>query len=170
MANLQATLRSHCQRTIDSLAELANAVNRYFFKSTDPEHFATAFLGEYDDRDRTLRYVNCGHNAPLLRRADGLKESLEPTGTVIGAFESYHCSEAEVRIDPADTLVICSDGVLEARDTAENQFGASGLKEILWAHHDMPIQELPTVIAEAVSAHSTYGQEDDLTLIVARGV
>ena len=170
MANLQATLRSQCQRSRDDLATLAQLINRFFYDSSDPEHFATAFLAEYDDELRRLRYVNCGHNAPLLMRASGETEELDPTGTVIGAFVPFRCEMAETTLAGGDLLVVCSDGVLEARDDADEQFGACRLAETLRRHPDVPVAELPVHVADAVAGFSAYGQEDDLTLIIARGL
>jgi len=169
MANLQATLRSHCQRRVDNLSVLAQAVNRFFYDSTEPEHFATMFLGEYDDRTRRLQYVNCGHNPPLAVRGSGQRDLLQPTGTVIGAFTPYRAAMAETKIDSGDTLVICSDGVLEARNGEGEQFGDLRLGEVLQQHLGAPVGSLPREVAGAVAKHSAYGQEDDLTVIVARG-
>ncbi len=168
-ANLQATLRSHCQSPVAGPAELAAAVNQFFFASTEPEHFATAFLADYDDKSRVLRYANCGHNAPLLVRCDGSLERLEPTGTVIGAFPACPCDAAETRLDSGDVLAVCSDGVLEARNAVDEQFGDGRLVRLLRAHADATIEALPATIAQAVGAFSDFGQEDDLTLLIARG-
>src|SRR5580658_1867342 len=90
MANLQACFRSHELHTLLEPAHLLELVNRHFFDSTAPEHFATLFFGLYDDRTRTLRYVNCGHVPPLLLRAAGGIEALDPTATMIGAFRRWN--------------------------------------------------------------------------------
>jgi phosphoserine phosphatase RsbU/P len=170
MANLQATLRTHCERRFDNLAALARAVNRHFYDSTSPEHFATAFLAEYEDRSRTLRYVNCGHNAPLLIRTGGEVETLDPTGTVIGAFTPYRSESNQVQLESGDLLVVCSDGVLEARNTADEEYGSERLARTVRENNGLPIREIPPQVAKSVADHSCFGQEDDLTLLTARSL
>src|SRR5271170_780766 len=76
MANLQAHIRGQCAMAVDDNASLLRAVNRLFLESTLPGSYATLFFAEFRDRDRRLRYVNCGHPAALLRRSDGSVERL----------------------------------------------------------------------------------------------
>ncbi|MCP5118397.1 MAG: SpoIIE family protein phosphatase [bacterium] len=171
MANLQATLRGLFEREArKDLISLAATVNRLFFESTEPEHFATAFLGIYDDRTRWLQYVNCGHNPPLLVRATEGTERLETTGTVLGAFPFFRTEAGEVSISPGDTLAIFSDGVPEARNLQDEQFGEERLIHALRSHAGAPVADIPNHITDAVAGFSAYGQEDDLTLILARGL
>lgn len=171
MANLQATLRSHCTESLEhELPFLMRTVNHHFFDSTEPEHFATAFVGIYDDRTRGLRYVNCGHNPPLLLRAGGRVDRLDATATVLGAFTTFRCHAAETSIAPGEVLAVFSDGVTEARREDDEQFGESRLANVLRKHAAIPVSEIPAKLTQAVADFSGFGQEDDLTLIVARGV
>ncbi len=148
---------------------LAASANHLFFESTEPEHFATAFLGIYDDTSRQLRYVNCGHNPPLLMRAANGLERLETTATVLGAFPFFRSDACEVGISSGDTLAIFSDGVPEARNSQDEQFGEQRLIDTIRSNSGKPVGALPSHITEAVARFSAYGQEDDLTLIMARG-
>jgi sigma-B regulation protein RsbU (phosphoserine phosphatase) len=170
MANLQATFRSRFSlpRQRD-LAAMMRDVNLLFYQSTEPEHFATVFLGIYDDGTRELRYVNCGHTPPVLLRGDGYIERLDTTATVLGAFMAFACQEACTRIGAGDLLAACSDGVIEARRTDQEQFGAARLVEVLRSAESVPVSEVPAKVFQAVADFSGYGQEDDLTLLVARG-
>ncbi len=115
MANLQATIRSNHEMAATP-ALLIERANRLFFQSTDPEHYATLFYGSYDSARHTLVYVNCGHPAPVLLRADRSVERLDSTGLVLGAFENSAFEERSVRIASGDRLVVFSDGVSEARE------------------------------------------------------
>ena len=90
-------------------------VNALFAASTRPEHYATLFYGAYDSRTRELRYVNCGHPAPMMVRQDGAVEMLEATSTVLGMFPGLACEERMVRLASGDRVVIFSDGFSEAK-------------------------------------------------------
>lgn len=169
MAHLQATLHTRCADGRQGLRLLAEEINRAFFDSTRPEHFATLFLGEYEDSARRLRYVNCGHNPPLLLRADGHLESLDTTATVIGAFSRFSCEEGETRIGPGDTLAVCSDGVLEARDRDGEEFGTQRLAEVLRANVGLAASVRAAAVANAVAGFCANRQEDDLTVMIAEG-
>jgi len=95
-------LRSLSQLThgAEGLAETLQQVNRILWKSTAAEHYATLFVGIYDDSTRRLTYVNCGHTPPILLRADGRLERLPSTATVIGMFETWECEACEIQLAP----------------------------------------------------------------------
>jgi sigma-B regulation protein RsbU (phosphoserine phosphatase) len=140
-----------------------------FFDSTSPEHYATLFFGVYDDSSRELKYVNCGHNPPLVVRLDGRVEHLSATATVFGLFENWNCSTGETTIEEGDILVIFSDGVTEASDAAGQEFGEARLIDILKGQaHSSATSILESIVAE-VQRFSPGDQNDDLTLVVARG-
>jgi sigma-B regulation protein RsbU (phosphoserine phosphatase) len=168
MANLQACFRSQPQERFAQPAKLLADVNRHFYDSTSSDRFATMFFGVYDDLTRTLRYVNCGHCPPLLMRASGHLERIEPTATLLGAFEEWDCEEAELRIDAADTLVLYSDGVTEAANPTDEEFGEARLWPYL--QEDRPAGELVHSIASAVSHFSGSLRTDDVTVMVLRGL
>jgi sigma-B regulation protein RsbU (phosphoserine phosphatase) len=147
MANLQALFRTH--------TDLAT-INRLFRESTPMEQYATVFFGIYEDDTRTLRYINCGHPPPVVRRANGTFDELEPTATVIGLFSDWTCTESSVRLEPGDVALIYSDGVCEAGEDTARSFIV-----------DMPA----TTLAEAVAGRcSGADQYDDVTVVVLRAV
>jgi sigma-B regulation protein RsbU (phosphoserine phosphatase) len=119
VANLQASIRS-LEELARSPGKLMDRVNRLFFQSTRPEHYATLFYGVYESAQRRVRYVNCGHPSPVLMRADGTLEFLEPTATVLGAFKERGFSEATVELRPGDQIFVYSDGVSEANPNDES--------------------------------------------------
>lgn len=113
VANLQATIRSHTDLG-KSPARLMQRVNQLFFESTRPEFFATVFYGLYDAEEQSLRYVNCGHPSPVVLRGDEKTELLEPTATVLGAFQGSAFQERTIRFARGDRLILFSDGFSEA--------------------------------------------------------
>jgi sigma-B regulation protein RsbU (phosphoserine phosphatase) len=116
MANLQATIRGNLELA-GAPAMLMSRANRLFFQSTEPEHYASLFFGSYDAERRELRYVNCGHPAPVLLRAGGGVERLGANGVMLGAFENSVFEERSLEVAAGDRLVVFSDGVSEARES-----------------------------------------------------
>jgi sigma-B regulation protein RsbU (phosphoserine phosphatase) len=169
MANLQANLRSQYAVALEDLATLLRSVNRLFFDSTEENRYATLFFGDYEDASRRLRYVNCGHNPPLVLRAAGDLERLMPTTTVLGLFEEWECPVAEVMLAPEDVLLIYSDGATEASNDAGEEFGEARLVEALRAHRERPAAAILDALSDAVLEFSGGQQGDDLTLVVAKG-
>jgi sigma-B regulation protein RsbU (phosphoserine phosphatase) len=169
MANLQANLRGQYALALEDLPRLLQSVNYLFFKNTETSHYATTFFSIYDDQRRTLRYVNCGHNAPILLRANGAVEQLGATATVLGLFEDWNCTVAEVQMASGDVLVIYTDGISEAAegDDAE-EFGEERLIAGMRAHQKQSAAEMLDAIVAEVQEFSRGWQADDMTLIVAR--
>ncbi|HTZ31437.1 MAG TPA: SpoIIE family protein phosphatase [Methylomirabilota bacterium] len=169
MANLQANLRSRYALALDDLPRLLGSVNELFHENTPEDRYATLFFAVYDDHSRELEYANCGHNAPLLFRANGELERLASTATVIGLFPNWKCETRFVTLKPGDLLVIFTDGVTEANDTSGNEFGEARLIETVRSHVQSTPAQLIQVIQEEVQRFAA-GQEqfDDLTLVIAR--
>jgi sigma-B regulation protein RsbU (phosphoserine phosphatase) len=168
MANLQANLRSRYAIALDDLPRLLKSVNQLFYENTPDDRYATLFFAVYDDHSRELEYVNCGHNPPLVFRADGSVERLSATSTVIGLFPRWECATQIITLQPKDVLVIYTDGVTEANDAEGNEFGEARLRETVRANVHLSSAELLTAIQEAVQKFSVGEQFDDLTLVVAR--
>ena len=169
MANLQATLRAEFARGGLDLPRRLAAVNALFLASTAPEHYATLFFGCYDDARRRLVYANCGHNPPFVLRADGSCERLPPTAPVMGLMAEWTCEESEVGIGRGDTLVVFSDGVTEASNARDEEFGEARLVETVRREGPGPVASLPPAILAAVEEFTGTPHADDLTLVVARG-
>ncbi len=168
MANLQANLRSQYAVAAGDLRQLLRSVNRLFFESTAPRHYATLFLGDYDDATRRLRYGNCGHNPPLILRVGGEVQTLEVTAAAVGLLDDWDCGVEEVQLDAGDLLVFYSDGVTEAVSDDGEEFGEERLLEAVRACHDRPASELLERVVDRVRVWSGVEQEDDLTLVLAR--
>ena len=171
MANLQANLRGQYALATEDFPRLLRSVNYLFYKNTETSNYATMFFSIYDDQRRTLHYVNCGHNPPMLLRANGEVEKLEATATVLGLFEQWDCTVAERQLAPGDVLVIYTDGISEASegDDAE-EFGEERLVAGTRAQQNQPAGPMLDAIVAEVQAFSKGYQADDMTMIVAKCV
>jgi phosphoserine phosphatase RsbU/P len=170
MANLQACFRTQAASGVRRPAELLEAVHKHFYSSTGSDRFATLFFGSYDDRTRRMRYVNCGHCAPLLLRASGEVIKLEPTATMLGAFEEWSCGEEEVSLNAGDRLLLYSDGVTEAVNAADDDFGEDRLVRILRERTATTADDLTREIVNTVSTFSGASRMDDITVVAIRGI
>jgi len=168
MANLQANLRSQYAVALEDLPRLLQSVNRLFYENTPDDRYATLFFADYDDATRCLRYANCGHNPPLLLRANGKLEKLCATATVLGMFRDWNCVIEQASLEPGDTLLVYTDGITEAPGANGEEFGEARLEKILRAHQRDPVNELLGSILDAVQKFSGAEQADDLTLFIAR--
>ncbi|HYK35578.1 MAG TPA: PP2C family protein-serine/threonine phosphatase [Alloacidobacterium sp.] len=128
--NLAGLLQSYGYPDSDP-AEIASEVNRHLCYLRPVAPFATVFLAQVDCESGTLTYCNAGHFPPVLLRGDGQVELLESGGPLLGAIESAKFSSAELILGPGDTLLAYSDGVLECRNAAGEEFGMERLAETL---------------------------------------
>ena len=167
MANFQAGLRSQSALLVEDFAQSLRLVNRLFFECTEPSKYATLFLGIYDDATRSLRYINCGHNPPLLLRGPTI-ERLVATATVLGLFEEWECVVAETTLASGDVLALYTDGVVEATNATQQEFGEAGLEEALRKNRYLDALSIVESVVARVQEFSAGEQTDDLTLLVAR--
>ncbi|MDX1388772.1 MAG: SpoIIE family protein phosphatase, partial [Acidobacteriota bacterium] len=152
-----------------AVAEVADRMNRILYRSTSAEKFATFFFGIYEPSDRRLLYTNAGHNYPLVVGRDGQVKRLREGGLLLGVMEDSPYREASVRVDPGDLLVFYTDGVTEAADPGEQEYGESRLLEAVMRDPDRRAQEIVDSVREEVvrfSHSDTFS--DDFTIIVMR--
>jgi len=168
MANLQANLRSQCAIAWDQPQRFLRSVNQLFYENTTDSAYATLFFAEYDDKERRLRYANCGHLSGLLLRHDDTLERLAATGTVLGLFQDWDCSIGECRLHSGDSLALYTDGITESFNEAGEEFGEQRLIEVLRRHRELSSQALLASIVDDVRRFSPHEQHDDITLIVAK--
>ena len=170
MASLQAALRTHCRAGLNDLGATMRQVNRLLYESTSPQHFATLFLAEYDDISRRLRFVNCGHNPPVLLKCDGSVRRLAAKACVLGAFEDWECAVEETVLGIGDLLALFTDGITEATDERGDDFGEERLIAALNDNRHRPAAETLEAVIHLVQEFGGRDQADDLTLLVARVV
>ena len=139
-----------------------------FLRPLVPQNrFATAVIGHLLD-DGTLRLANAGHCPPLIVRRDGMIQSIASTGPVIGMLSEARWSSVTTRLEPGETLVLYSDGLLEAHSTDGEEFGIGRLQDALKRRPRAAAATLAAEILDAVERHTGGTREDDLTLVVVR--
>jgi CheY-like chemotaxis protein len=168
MANLQGILHSQYNTGSNDLPRLLTSVNRHFYKHTPKDRYATLFLGQYSDATRTLRYVNCGHNPPLLLRRGDTVERLDATATVLGLFLEWECSVGEAHLETGDVFSIYSDGITEATGPGGEEFGETRLVEALQKNRELEAACVVQNVENAAEQFRSGEQEDDLTLVIGR--
>lgn len=168
MSNLQATVRAQTTSGTTPGDCVANS-NSLLFKSTTPEKFATFFYGVLDTEQEQLSFCNAGHNYPFLMSHDREQRQLTTTGIVLGALESFTFQEETIPFKPGDLLVIYSDGITEAMDEKDEEFGEERLEELISAHGADSADSLTDAIFEAARKHTGDSlQTDDMTLLVIK--
>ena len=169
MATLQASLRTIAGEGV-SVAELITRLNNYASAySLDGRRFTTAVLCEYDPRARRLTYVNAGHNAPILRRADGAFETLEVGGLPLGIKVGAEYLTATLELRPGDALIFFTDGVIEAFNGSGEEFGNSRWQGAIRSLPDWNAQETLQFLMQRVDEFvGATRQSDDITCLVFR--
>ncbi len=169
MSVVQASLRSLTGAPGGSLAEIAARLNRLLHRSTGSNSYATFFYAEVDEQRRSMRYVNAGHNPPYLLRGDGVIEELTTGGTIIGMFARSSYEEAAVRLQTGDVLLAFTDGVPEALDPQDEEFGEDRLKQYLRSATHLPVDDMAAGLLQKLQAWiSDAAQYDDLTFILMK--
>ena len=168
MANLQANLRSQCATAVEQPEQLLRSVNRLFYENTAENAYATLFYSEFDDRTCRLRYANCGHLPGLVVHSDGTVTRLSSTAAVLGLFTEWPCRTEELQLCPGDLFAIYTDGITEALNQGDEEFGEERLLDVLRRARDLSPSHIVTAAFEEVRRFSGDQQRDDVTLIVAR--
>lgn len=168
MANLQATIRGQIQAGI-SPGTCLDRANSMLYKSSDSQKFATLFYGILDYKNHRLSYSNAGHNDPLYYGSSPEPERLRIGGIMIGALPGIEFADATFDFHPGDLLVVYSDGITEAEDAREEEFGEPRLLEVLAAcRKDAAASIIDRVIAAVQDFAGNTPQSDDITLVVIR--
>ncbi|MCD4701693.1 MAG: SpoIIE family protein phosphatase [Candidatus Aegiribacteria sp.] len=168
MANLQASLRTTQAMGI-SLGESAMQINRIVFDNTPPELFITFFMALIDVREGCMKYVNAGHNPPFFVMQDGHVNMLSKGGILLGVKADAEYEEGEVLLNPGDILLMYTDGVCEAMNCSDEEFGEKRLARIVSDNRRLPLSDLVHLIEKEVEVHhGSSDYDDDFTLLVAR--
>jgi serine phosphatase RsbU (regulator of sigma subunit) len=169
MATFQASLRTLAEAHT-SLLELVEGLNRYACAhSLGGRRFTTAFFAELEPETGALSYVRAGHNAPLIRRASGSLERLETGDLPLGIDAGAHFTCGAAAMGPRDLLVIFTDGLIEAVNDADQEFGESRLLEVLKSSDAAGAQATLKNLLSAVDAFVGHTrQHDDITCLLLR--
>jgi sigma-B regulation protein RsbU (phosphoserine phosphatase) len=156
--------------TTRSPAEDIDQANRLICADSTDSMFVTLFYAQLDPETGELVYVNAGHNPPLLYRAnqDELIE-LTRTGMVLGLFEAVDFEQRTVQLDPADFILLYTDGVSEAMDARNREFGKERLRRVLLDNRQAAAEDVAEAIEQALTAFTgEAAPSDDITFVIAR--
>lgn len=168
MVNLQARVQLLSER-FGGPAETVTVLNRTLHAVTPPNRFVTFFLCEINPDTGELVYCNAGHNPPYLVRADGSVEQLSAGGTVLGILPSLTFEAQRTFMGPGDVLVIYSDGVTEAVNDEDEEFGEERLAEVLRNHRRSGARELIGILCDHLRDFSSCTRPaDDVTIVAVR--
>jgi serine phosphatase RsbU (regulator of sigma subunit) len=169
MATFQASLKTLSTAQVP-LEELAANMNRYACSNSQGGlRFTTAFLAEYDAARRIFHYINAGHNNPILRRASGLIERLDVGGLPLGIMPEAKYESASVALAPGDWLIIFTDGLVEAENARQDEYGETQLLTVInTAAASTPAEMLKRMLAELDLFVGNTPQHDDVTCLLIK--
>jgi len=169
MATFQASLKT-LSETSCSLADLVTGMNHYACTNSQSGlRFTTAFLAEFDPASRALTYINAGHNAPILRRSSGAIERLSKGGLPLGMWADKTYEAGNLILQPGDWLVIFTDGVVEAVNDRDEDYGEPRMLNVLQAGASAtPDELLRRMMTDLDAFVGPTPQHDDVTCMLVK--
>jgi sigma-B regulation protein RsbU (phosphoserine phosphatase) len=148
--------------------ETFSHINRFLCDHAQVERYATMFFGTLD-ADGRLEYINAGHPSPLLLHNETVENPYPAAACPVGLIPDVIFASTVVMLEPGDTLVLFSDGVSEAMDPDEVEFGIDRLKQSVTGHTTAPVGELQSTILSSVKQFARGARQgDDVTLLLLR--
>ncbi len=168
MASLQASVRGQSLARGSDVAGLMGNVNRLVFDASQSNRYATFFYCQFDPATRKLVYTNGGHNPPVaLRGSDAIP--LDIGGPPVGLFREAQYEQAEAQLETGDLLVFFTDGISEAENAANEEWGQDALFATARACGGiLPVEIIARIMQAADAFAAGAPQHDDMTLVVAR--
>ncbi len=148
---------------------ICSKISRRLFLKTPPERYVTAFIAALDPATGRVSYTNAGHNPGLLVRADGKVQRLEANGMPIGLFPAVEYQRVDITLGPGDLLLLYTDGITEAANPDNEEFGLERLQSVVLRHAQEPLVALGAWIENEVEVFADgtpYG--DDRTMVMLR--
>ncbi len=166
MASLRASLRGLLLDGCGDLASTIEKINRLVYEASSSSRYATFFFATYNPATRVLRYVNAGHNPPMLIRArKGACERLEACGPVVGLLPFTAYTEQALVLDPGDLLIAYTDGISEAMTPDDEEWGEDRMLDAV-PRGASASKVLESLFAAADAFTAGAEQHDDMTLLV----
>lgn len=166
MASVLGSVRALCSARLKG-GELIAALNRHVCTSTSGDRFVTLFYGELDTTTGEMKYVNAGHNPPILLRSDGHVDRLQPTTMVLGVNADAAVEVRQVEIQPGDRLLLFTDGFSEAFNKKDEEYGEKRLTESFVRGRTLPLSiVVERLIADVLSFCGPVQPRDDMTLML----
>ena len=165
MSNLQAAVRGLASPSL-APEDLCLRLNALLCRNIASDRFVTLFYAQLDGASRQLRYVSAGHNPPFVVRRDGSHERLRQGGIVLGVFANQTFKSDVTQLQSGDRLVLYTDGVTEACNSEDEEFGEDRLLQVLQENAAAPAVEIQKKILQSVAQFSHGTWQDDATLLV----
>jgi sigma-B regulation protein RsbU (phosphoserine phosphatase) len=169
MSSVQAALQPLISQKL-APRELCHRLNRILCDRTPVGKFISFFYAVLDSAHNRLTYCNAGHNPPLLIRADGASTELKAAGAVLGPFPDWLYEQSELQMRSGDTLLLFTDGLVEACNADEESFGEHNLIRIARENPTSSAEELMGLLMRAAWQHGGNHFQDDASLIVLKDI
>ncbi|GAB5523659.1 MAG: hypothetical protein Roseis2KO_15310 [Roseivirga sp.] len=169
MSNFQAVLRT-LSRKGQNLEEVVHELNYQLVANANGEHFITFFMAVYDYVTKELRYINAGHNPPVLIGEDGKVLQLTEGTTILGAFEPLpFLSTGSVEYIDKFSMFLFTDGVTETFNDEGDEYGPERLEAFLQSHQSVPLEEMHSKLIDELNEFGNGRPfSDDLTFLSCR--
>lgn len=168
MASVRAALHSEVYANY-KLDEMAARLNDFVHRSSAPNSFITFFFCELNKKNAELKYINAGHNPPLILDKKGKINRLESCGFCLGMFPSTHYEVKSVSLSPGEMAVLFTDGITESRSEKNEEFNEERLVSFIRKHAKLPAQKIMEKIYEEVGLFASgCSQMDDMTLVIIK--
>lgn len=165
ISNVQSSLRTAALFAGNNGAAALKAVNRQVYESSLADRYATLFYGVYERATRILRYVNAGHNPPVVIRRDSSVTWLETGGAPAGMFPDWTYEEGAIQLDPGDMVLAYTDGVTEAVNPNGEEWGVEGILRAAAESGAQCAEEMVHAIFTSMDEFSRGCQIDDATVV-----
>jgi len=168
MANLQAGLRTILQEDMP-LPKIVQNLNLLIYQNTDPDKYITFFIGILDTAKNTLEFVNAGHNPPYLFSPTKGITSLRAGGIILGMLPEFTYETGLIRLEKGDVLLCYTDGVNEAINLNEEEFGEERIEALLKTEASRSCKQIAERIINAITTFSNSAEQyDDITVLLAK--
>ena len=168
MSNLQATLRAQILSG-SNLTEAITRANTVLYQNTDPTKFVTLFLGIVNIESNEIKYCNAGHNNPFHYDNSNQKKELDVGGLILGFQADSSYQEGSISFLSDDMIVLFSDGITEAMNAKDEEFGEERLTDLITKHKREDASKLIDKIMDAVNEFADgVAQSDDMTLMIVK--
>jgi phosphoserine phosphatase RsbU/P len=167
VSTLQATFRSVIEHP--DLADSVSRINKVIVRSTPSYNYITFFYGLFNKKAKSFYTVNAGHNAPIILRRNGKIERLEKGGCVLGMFERAGFEVEETYLEDGDIICLYTDGVTEAANLKEEEFGEERLIKLIDESRTLSLEDISKRLYRAIEDFvGEAPQHDDLTYVLFR--
>jgi sigma-B regulation protein RsbU (phosphoserine phosphatase) len=168
MANFQASLRALVSLDI-SLSDLVTRLNQVVFNNTKGDRFITLFIGLYHQKDRTIKYINAGHNASLIIQNNQIEELKKGT-TMIGVFDELpFINEGEITVEKDAIVFNYTDGIIEFDGEEDQSLSEDDLKDFLQKHQQDELPVLHQKLMKKISKLRNDSEpSDDITILTLK--